>query len=290
MTESRIAWRRVSRGLLLLGFGVFLLLNTTGYLPWSFWLDAATFWPVLLVALGIRLVFEKSRAPAAILLSPLLVLGTLGVVAWSGEPWPDAGQVPIRLDRDAGIEEWTLDAGLGFADLDVRAEPQEPGVLLSGMEAAGGGRGASYGSGGRSARVRLGRSYHDRIVFRTIPRRRQAWNLSVAPDLPLSLDLALGFSRGELNLEAASVKRVDFSGGFNDLTLRLGAPASSTRLEFHGAFNRIELIVPPETPVSVDTEGLLNLVDGRRGARRLAGPGYRLSAEGAFNSFSVSSP
>ena len=107
---------------------------------------------------------------------------------------------------------------------------------------------------------------------------------------PMTLDLALGFSSGELDLVEADVKRIDFDGGFNDLTVSLGAPKTSTRLEFNGAFNRIELIVPPEVPVSVDTEGLLNLVDGRPGARRLEGPGYRLSAEGAFNTFTISSP
>ena len=57
-----IAWWRVAQGLQLAGFGVFLLLTTQGLLRWSFWAEAASFWPVLLVGAGLRLVFERSRA------------------------------------------------------------------------------------------------------------------------------------------------------------------------------------------------------------------------------------
>ena len=41
-------------------------------LVFLFNLSLGTFWPILLVGLGVRLLFERSRAPWAILLSPLL--------------------------------------------------------------------------------------------------------------------------------------------------------------------------------------------------------------------------
>ena len=82
MSSAPIAWRRVARGLNVIGVGVFLLLSTQGLLHPGFWLDAVAFWPVLLIALGLRLMFERSRAPWAVLLSPLLVVGTLSYVAW----------------------------------------------------------------------------------------------------------------------------------------------------------------------------------------------------------------
>ena len=54
MTESRIAWRRVSRGLVFIGFGVFFFLSTQGMLHRGFWLDALSFWPVFLIATSAR--------------------------------------------------------------------------------------------------------------------------------------------------------------------------------------------------------------------------------------------
>ena len=43
MTESRVSWRRVSRGLSFIVFGVFLFLSTQGLLHRGFWLDAVSF-------------------------------------------------------------------------------------------------------------------------------------------------------------------------------------------------------------------------------------------------------
>lgn len=290
MTDAGLGWRRISRGILMLGFGIFLLLTTTGRLPWSFWLAAGTYWPVILVGLGIRIIFEKSRAPWAILLSPLLILSTMAYAAWSGGAWPAPELAPFQVGRESDLDEWTLAGGLGFADLEVRAAPTAEGILLSGQAPAGRGGPASLKRSGRSGRVRLGRDARDRIIFHSVPRRMRPWEIEIAQDLPVSVDLALGFCRGNLALAEAAVKRIEIDGGFNDLTIRLGVPTESTRIDFEGAFNRIELIVPPQTPVSVSTDGLLNLVDGREGARRLEGPGYRLAVDGAFNSFSVTSP
>ena len=76
---------------------------------------------------------------------------------------------------------------------------------------------------------------------------------------------------------------VDLDGAFNDLTLRLGAPRSDTRVDLDGAFNHLELVVPENTPVRVSSDGFINLVDRRANARTLNGPAYRLRPEGAFN-------
>src|SRR3970040_1792253 len=66
---------KAAEGIQLAGLAVFLLLNTTGALPWSFWLDAIALWPVLIMSAGLKIAFEKSRAPWLLLLGPVLVLG-----------------------------------------------------------------------------------------------------------------------------------------------------------------------------------------------------------------------
>jgi hypothetical protein len=54
------------------------------------------------------------------------------------------------------------------------------------------------------------------------------------------------------------------------------------RLDWEGAFNHLEVVVPDDVPVSVSSDGFLNLVDGRD-RRDRSGPGYHLSIDGAFN-------
>jgi hypothetical protein len=116
-----------------------------------------------------------------------------------------------------------------------------------------------------------------------LPGRRHRWDVNVADDLPMALQLEASFAEGELDLESIEVTRVDLDGAFNDLTFRLGAPKTDTRVDLEGAFNHLELVVPADTPVRVTTDGFINLVDRRSNARKLSGPGYRLRSDGAFN-------
>src|SRR5512142_276410 len=88
-----IDWPRAAEGLQMAGIAVFLLLNTTGRLPWSFWIDAIALWPVLIMSAGLRIAFEKTRAPWILLLGPALVLGSLTWLA-TGNAWASAARGP----------------------------------------------------------------------------------------------------------------------------------------------------------------------------------------------------
>jgi hypothetical protein len=289
VSERSVAWRRAARGLNLIGFGVFLLLTTQGVLSWSFWVDALRLWPVLLVALGLRLVVEKT-APWAVLLSPLLVQGTLGWVALHPERLSasavvlaDADWQDFELARPEEAEEWTLDAQLAFARLDLGAGAGS-GQLVQGRSAGSRERSVWLARGGEHPRVRLrGARGRSGIVWRE---RGEAWEIRVAEDLPLRVDLSLAFCQGPIDLGSLALTRVDLDGAFNELRVRLPAPERETRVDFEGAFNRLEIAVPPGVPVRVDVDGFLNGVE-REAGNGGEGPGYRIDLEGAFNSVQV---
>ena len=283
MTESRISWRRVSRGLSFIGFGVFLFLSTQGLLHRGFWLDALSFWPVLLIALGLRVMFVRSRAPWAVLLSPVIIMATLGFVAWRGAEPPSSDWQRVQAFGNPQVETWRLDARLALADLDVRAGQVAPGMLLQGRTSPSDLGSVRVSDRGDPARVYLrGRRWQTGGVH-FLPGRRNVWEVDVADDRPMTLRLNTAFVEGELALETIEVTRVDLDGAFNDLTLILGAPRTDTRVSLEGAFNRLDLVVPEGTPVRVSTDGFLNLVDRRFITRTPTGPAYLLRSEGAFN-------
>ena len=64
MSRNGAIWGQISWGILFAGFGVFLLLTTLGIIPATFWLALLPFWPVLLIAIGLRFIFERSGVPA----------------------------------------------------------------------------------------------------------------------------------------------------------------------------------------------------------------------------------
>ncbi len=299
MNGGGVRWGRVSRGLYLLGLGTFLLLTTQDVLPWSFWSDAVAYWPVLLVAIGIRLVFERSPAPALVLLGPILVLGTLMYVAMRGPARTDTESewVPLRAERPAGLSGWTLEGRLALASLDIGSRRLPRGALLQGRVTEAGHHSARVEEEAAAGRVRVTNSWSERMFFVLPGGRRTRCELGLTTALPVALDLDLALTTTRIDVATSPVTRIAFEGALNDLTLRLGEPASEVRLDLDGTFNQLVLEVPAATPVKVRSEGFLNLVGARHGERGTrdgtsAGapsgtpgstPGYRVRIDGAFN-------
>lgn len=297
MTDAGVRWVRVSRGLYLLGIGTFMLLTTQDVLPWSFWNEALAYWPVILVAIGVRLAFERSPLPALVLLGPLLLLGTLMYVALRGPgPAESAGEwLPLRTERPAAVSAWTLEGRLALAKLDLTSRRLPRGVLLEGRTAEIGRGSVRLSEGAGPGIVRLTNTWNDRTPLVLPGARRARCELGVTTAVPVTLDLDLALTTTRLDAASSPPARVALAGALNDVRLRLGAPTADVRLDLEGAFNRVVLEIPAATPVRVSREGFLNVVDDRHAGRERAtrdgsaeggpggAPGYRLSLQGAFN-------
>ncbi len=291
MKDEGLRWVRISRGFYLLGLGTFLLLTTQDLLPPTFWGDAAAYWPVLLVAIGIRLVFERGPAPWLVLLGPTLVLGTLMYVAMQGPGRTvlEGDWAPVRIERPADLSAWRIEGGLAAASLEVKSRRLPRDILVEGR-ATETGRHSVRVEETAPGRVRVTNSLFGRTILVMPGRRRARCELGVTTALPVAFDLDLAFTETRLDVGNVPVSRVAVDGAFNDLSLRLGAPSSDVHLDLEGAFNQVVLEVPARTPVRVTSEGFLNVVDKRTAegaaADRAAAdgaPGYRVQLEGAFN-------
>ncbi len=290
--DRGVRWVRVSRGFYFLGFGTFLLLTTQGVLPVSFWGEVLAYWPVLLVAIGIRLLFQHSAAPGLVLLGPVLVLGTLMYVAMRVPGRDDAARdwMPLRVEAASGVPEYTLEGRLAMARVDVTSRHLERGVLAEGRATEAGRQSVRVEEDGEAGRVRITNSWHKGVNL-AFPGRGARCELGVTGAVPVTIDFDLAFTTTRIDVAAGPLRRGRVDGAFNDLTLRLGEPSEDVRLNLKGAFNHVVIEVPRATPVRVSSDGFLNLVDGRRRDKRPPGgnPGYRVGLDGAFNRLVVRS-
>jgi hypothetical protein len=280
-------WARAAEGIQLAGIAVFLLLNTMGYLPWSFWLDAIALWPLLVMSAGIRIAFEKTRARWLVLAGPAIILGGLAWLASGARPEPPAGPLqPEVAERPGGIERVELEATLAGARLRIAAATDLPAGRL-----VDGGSIASHenarldtDSDGTVARVRLHGGQH-RVVF--LPRPRQRWDLRLPADLPLRLRIAGAGVGGDLDLTAGTLEGLRTEGVFIGVDARLPAPRQQTEIQMNGVFQSLDLVVPEGTPVRVHGAGLpFNAVS--RGTRGREGrPGYDVQVHGIFSAVEV---
>ncbi len=286
--NARADWAKAAEGIQLAGLAVFLLLNTTGALPWSFWLDAIRLWPVLIMSAGVKIAFEKSRAPWLLLLGPVLVLGSLAWLASGNRPEAPAGPWEVEtVSLPQGTERVELEAGLAGARLRLSVVDELPaGLLVDGRSHArqGSARLEVHEDGG-TAQVRLGGGQKHRVVF--LPRARETWELRLPAALPLRVGIKGAGVGGELDFTASRGARFRAEGVFIGVAARLPAPREDTEIRMNGVFNSLALSVPEGTPVRVHGPGLpFNAVD--RGVRGAEGrPGYDVSVQGVFSAVDV---
>ena len=281
-------WPKAAEGIQLAGFAIFLLLNTTGVLPWSFWLDAITLWPLLIMSAGIKIAFEKSRARWLVLLGPVIILGGLAWLASGHRPEAPAGPwEPENVSRPEGTQRVELEAGArgrpparGHRRRSAR-RPSRRGPLArqTGQRAARGTRGRGHG------KLRLGGGKKHNVVF--LPRPREHWELRLPTRLPLRVRIKGAGVGGDLDLTAAPLEGLATDGVFIGVAARLPAPREDTEIRMNGVFNSLSLSVPEGTPVRVHGPGLpFNAVN--RGVRGTEGrPGYDVSVQGIFSAVEV---
>jgi hypothetical protein len=280
-------WARAAEGVQLAGIAVFLLLNTMGYLPWSFWLDAIALWPLLIVSAGIRIAFERTRAPWLVLAGPALILGGLAWVASGARPERAPGPMqPQIAERPAGVDRVELEAKLLGARLNVAATAQmSPGSLVDGASNANQERARLETVGeGTLARVQLNGGRHGPIF---LPRPRERWDLRLPAELPLFLKVSGAGVGGNVDLTAGTTRGLQTDGVFIGVEARLPAPRQDTPIRMNGVFNALTLVVPEGTPVRVHGAGLpFNAVD--RGTHGKEGrPGYDVHVQGIFSAVEV---
>jgi hypothetical protein len=285
----RADWKRAADGIGLAGFAVFLLLCTTGALPWSFWLDAIPLWPLLVMSAGVQVAFDKTRAPWLVLLGPAIVLGGLAWVATGARterdvgPWSSEGPLP----RPEGAARVSLDLRLVASRLSVFARDLEGGALADARSIERGGKATlALKREGDTARVRLDTGGADGVAI--LPGRRQRWELGVPTDLPLDFGVEGFFVRSRLELAAArqlTAGRVN--GVFLVTQVSLPPTNEPVTIRVNGAFSVLRLSVPEGTPVKVSGTGFpFNLIK-----RRVVGdpgrPGYEVRLEGVFGAVAV---
>jgi hypothetical protein len=281
-------WPKAAEGIQLAGFAVFLLLNTTGVLPWSFWLDAFALWPLLIMSAGIRIAFERTRARWLVLLGPVIILGGLAWLASGHRPDTAAGPWEAEsLSRPEGTQRVDLEAGLAGARLRLAIADDMPlGRLVEGRS-HGKGNSARFEADveAGTAKVHLGGGKRHNVVF--LPRPRESWDLRLPSRLPLRVHVSGAGVGGTFDLTAAPLERLATEGVFIGVEARLPAPRKDTEIRTNGVFNSLSLSVPEGTPVRVHGPGLpFNAVT--RGVRGTEGrPGYDVSLQGIFSAVEV---
>jgi hypothetical protein len=246
---------------MLISLGVMLLLSNLGVVTWSTWNLLWRFWPLILVAVGIDVLFGRRSAVGAII-SAFLVLGLIAVVAGAVV---FADQLPI-LDRFTAESPWSTshveheldDYGSANVFIDW-SSPAGTLTALSGSKNLIEGDLTYQGdlifdvdSRGDVADVNLDTRVINNWGFTPFQGGTRAkWEIGLSPDIPLDLTLDTGSGSCDFDLSGLMLSELYIDSGSGSIKLAL-PEKQSFHFELDSGSGSVEIDLPEDTGVRVE--------------------------------------
>lgn len=270
MKISSIRW-----GVILLGIGLVFLAINFDYLDNFVWLRLLSLWPVLVIAIGLELIFKRTKLQYMALLSPLLLALTFVYASsadwrWDGHRffihWDDKDYKQqvyhYSLEREDDIDnlEVDIDIGLGYCWVsssddklfvgDFEYRHKKPRCRFN-----------KHGDKGKVIiKTRDRRSYS---IFRGTKYKNDA-KIFIADYLPLDMNLDVAAARLKLDLSELIVKKLRLDTGAGDIELKLGCRSDEIFLKIDSGASRIKIIVPEKMGLKIDSDIALSSTNFRR--------------------------
>ncbi len=256
---------RLLNGLTIVVIGAVLLMNTTGYLPWSVWDSVLEFWPILIIGLGVQIAFSKWRVPGLNL--AILVILILGAM------FPYKGnlhlhrrfQLPIYRSADVNhagftvpLEGPTSKINLKLAapsfDVCIMGDSQNIDKAVSAeFDFSGSQPSVSQTGEGRELDVTVWVPDHGVEVGGVTG--AQKWDFSLNSSLVSNLALDGGVVALELDTGNLYVESLSMNAGVAKLDFHLGLSGKETKMVLEGGVSNIKLETPENAGVSITIRG-----------------------------------
>jgi hypothetical protein len=253
---------RIRNGAILLSAGVVLLLNTTGYLSWSVWLKIFSLWPVALIAIGIELLFKKSRLAFIAILSPLLFFATILGPAFlyeSGfrEIYRTSRTYSLNRELDPAFTDASATIRLYNGDLRVSSGAgqlisaeldyfnRRPYFLLKQGELD---QSVTLHITDRDRRWfsgRLGRRWFRR------PSEEKRWEIKLTDQIPVSLNLYVRTSEAVLDFSELKLQDLDLEAKDSDVDVKMGNQSEDATAKILSRGSKVAISVPEDLGIRI---------------------------------------
>jgi hypothetical protein len=236
--------------------GTLFLMGNFGYLAIGSWQILLNYWPVLLIAIGIDVLFGQRRAIWAQALSVVLALGLLGGIVWLASHQAPLGAA-LNSER---ISESLQNATSARAEISINAGKlllsggAEDGLFVQGTVRVPNSQTIrqDYSIQGSQAVYNL---HQDSVTvgFNTNSNLNQ-WDLKLNSKTPTDLKVNMGAGETELNLSGMALSSLEVNGAVGQVTVILPS-AGGFDGRINGAVGETIIRVPRGLPVTIHTSG-----------------------------------
>ena len=257
--------RNIFGGLLIVLLGIVFLLNNLGMIGWDIWWVFADFWPLILIALGVRLIFRRSVIVQIIVLIMIFVLPVayyLGYGKTSYQRWVHPGGM-----RNAETYNWSLTKDEGIITGELKMSVGAGKISLKDSDMLATLDATSYDkpeikaeSSGNKQSIKIDQASGR---FPMMPRMyfvNEEWAITLNRDVIWDLDVDTGAATAIYDLSKIKFSRFDLDSGAGKLRIVFGDLGISGEVDIDCGAGEVTLIIPE----SVGVEAKLHTGVGKK--------------------------
>jgi len=283
MKISSIRW-----GIIWIGIGLFFLAINFRVLDNLVFPALFSLWPILLIAIGVELIFRKTRFYFLALLSPLLIAAAFVFAAvyaggyswsfdefWKDWSWTYEGEKKFNqeVSFDSEIDTIRLTMDLGQADFDI--DPSEKTVFSVRTNYYNKSPIVTYKNENPVAYIEYrNRESGNQSIF-SIKKRRIFNNFQIYQGASLYVDIETKIKYPVLDFSRFKLEELNLSLKSSESRIRFGDNNANARIEINGKSERLILEIPEEFGLEIlmddfdmdrlkKIEGLYRFPDGFR--------------------------
>lgn len=247
--------------ILLIGLGILLLLSNLGVLTVNVWQMLFRFWPVILIAVGLDILFGRRSGIGAIIAIGVLVLVIAGSLPWTGGVVAGSGEVHTIHQELAGVPAADVRIAAGVSELTLRATPDRTLLATGTIRPL------------RNERIEESfRQEGDRAIYTvrsegtalSLPvwnwRGQGQWEVELTSAVPLDLEISTGVGEATLDLEQLQLSALQINSGVGSTEVTLPG-RGNFRGEISGGVGELTILVPDTLPVQLTASAGLGSVD-----------------------------
>jgi len=249
--------------ILLIGAGIVWLLGQLNVLGASAFSVLARFWPLIIVAIGVNLLLGRNNPSMSrmiaivtiIIFVALMLLGPSLGLAQSvevqtqtfSEIVDDAQSAVVNLNLSLGDSTVTAGSGshlisaslryVGDVEFDVSGGSERIVTLSNEV-------GPNSGSFSFFPFFNFGADSPD-----------LGWDVTLTPNIPLSLNFSGGVGNNELDLDGLQIERLSVNGGVGNTTVMLPALENEYRVHLNGGVGETDVTIAEGAAVTLDISG-----------------------------------
>jgi len=265
---------RLINGVIIVIIGAILLMNTTGYLPWSVWSAAVHYWPILVIGLGFQVALSKWKVPGlGLALIAVLILAAMNPYAGGNRPflyywrfWK-LPRVPISRPLEH-TKRWTVPLNPSRSSLELELKSPSMEVEASGDPSL---------SSENPLRALVAELSWDKVEPETFFAEdegnqnitvslrspaldgnnagKQVWKIVLNPSLWTEIDVTGGVADLSLDCDLISLKRITVLAGVSNINLNFGPSGKETSIAISSGVAKVTLKIPKNAGIQVAVSG-----------------------------------